>query len=109
MEDLAMAKAPIPTQTAPQSPRIFTVRGHRVILDADLAGLYGVPTKRLNQQVRRNSERFPLDFALLLSAEEWESLRSQIATLKNSRGAHRKFLPYAFTEHGVLMAAGVLN
>jgi hypothetical protein len=90
-------------------PTIFTLRGKRVILDSDLAALYGVPTKQLNQQVRRNAERFPRDFAFLLSNEEWESLRSQIATLKTGRGAHRKFLPYAFTEHGVLMAAGVLN
>lgn len=80
-----------------------------MILDSDLAALYGVPTKQLNQQVRRNAERFPRDFAFLLSSDEWESLRSQIATLKTGRGAHRKFLPYAFTEHGVLMAAGVLN
>jgi hypothetical protein len=75
----------------------------------DLAPLYGVETKRLNQQVRRNQERFPEDFAFVLSNEEWEALRLQIATLKTGRGRHRKFLPYAFTEHGVLMAAGVLN
>jgi hypothetical protein len=89
--------------------RIFSVRGRRVILDSDLAELYGVPTKRLNEQVRRNPARFPPDFVFLLSAPEWDSLRSQIATLKNGRGRHRKFLPYAFTEHGALMAAGVLN
>ena len=88
---------------------IFMVRGKRIILDSDLAALYGVPTKRLNEQVRRNPERFPGDFAFLLSNDEWNSLRSQIATLKKARGAHRKFLPYAFTEHGALMAAGVLN
>src|SRR5687767_3257794 len=94
--------------TSPQVP-IFNVRGKRVVLDSDLAALYGVATKQLNQQVRRNPDRFPVDFAFLLSNEEWESLRSQIATLKTGRGAHRKFLPYAFTEHGALMAAGVLN
>src|SRR4029078_7370362 len=81
----------------------------RVILDSDLAALYGVPTKRLNQQVRRNPDRFPQDFAFLLSQEEWESLRLQFATLNAGRGQHRKFLPYVFTEHGALMAAGVLN
>jgi ORF6N domain len=91
------------------SCRIFTVSGKRVILDSDLAALYGVPTKRLNEQVRRNPERFPQDFAFLLSSDEWESLRSQFATLNGGRGQHRKFLPYVFTEHGALMAAGVLN
>ena len=93
----------------PASSRILTIRGKRVILDADLAELYDVPTKHLNQQVRRNPERFPSDFAFLVSQDEWESLRSQFATLKSGRGQHRKFLPYAFTEHGALMAAGVLN
>ncbi len=97
------------TPVVPNHNRIYTVRGRRVILDADLAALYGVPTKRLNEQVRRNPERFPDDFAFLLSGDEWVALRSQIATLKNGRGRHRKFLPYAFTEHGALMAAGVLN
>ena len=104
-----MANIPLPAKPSPASPRIFTVRGKRVIIDFELAELYGVPTKRLNQQVRRNPERFPEDFAFLLSGEEWESLRLQFATLKTGRGGHRKFLPYAFTEHGVLMAAGVLN
>ena len=79
------------------------------MLDADLAGLYGVETKRLNEQVRRNVERFPEDFMFQLSAEEYDALRSQIATLKPGRGQHRKYLPYAFTEHGALMAANVLN
>ncbi|MFZ3323733.1 MAG: ORF6N domain-containing protein [Usitatibacter sp.] len=80
--------------------RIFSVRGTRVILDSDLAELYGVATKRLNKQVRRNPQRFPADFAFLLTPEEWE---------KNRQGRHRKFLPYVFTEHGALMAAGLLN
>jgi hypothetical protein len=94
----------------PQSTcRILEVGRKRVILDSDLAALYGVPTKRLNQQVRRNPDRFPQDFAFLLSAEEWESLRLQFATLRSGHGQHRKFLPYVFTEHGALMAAGVLN
>jgi ATP-dependent Clp protease ATP-binding subunit ClpA len=104
-----MKNMPAPTTIRDGAPSIFTVRGKRVILDSDLATLYGVPTKRLNEQVRRNAERFPRDFAFLLASDEWEALRSQIATLKGGRGAHRKFLPYVFTEHGVLMAAGVLN
>ena len=89
--------------------RIFTVAGKRVVLDSDLAALYGVETRRLNEQVRRNPDRFPQDFAFLLSTEDWEALRSQFAILKPGRGQHRKFLPYVFTEHGALMAAGVLN
>jgi len=78
-----------------------------MMLDSDLAELYGVETKRLNEQVRRNLNRFPPDFMFQLTAEEWESLRSQFATLK--RGEHRKYLPFAFTEHGALMLANVLN
>ena len=89
--------------------RIAILRGQRVIVDVDLAALYGVPTKRLNEQVRRNAERFPVDFMFQLAPEEWEALRSQIATLKTGRGQHRKYLPYAFTEHGAIMAATVLN
>lgn len=79
------------------------------MLDVDLARLYGVPTKRLNEQIRRNTERFPVDFAFRLTADEWESLRSQFATFKAGRGQHRKYLPLAFTEHGALMAANVLS
>ena len=101
---------------------IITIRGQRVILDADLAALYGVTTKRLNEQFRRNRKRFPDDFAFQLTAAELtdiqsqiaansaiESLRSQIATLKRGRGEHRKYRPYAFTEHGALQAANILN
>ncbi len=88
---------------------IRTIRGQKVILDADLARIYGVPTKRLNEQVGRNAKRFPPDFLFQLTAEEADSLRSQIATLKTGRGQHRKFLPYAFTENGAIMAANVLN
>ncbi len=81
------------------------------MIDADLAELYGVPTKRLNEQVRRNLERFPADFMFQLTRKEWDALRSQFATLDmgRGRGQHRKYLPYAFTEHGALMAANVLN
>jgi hypothetical protein len=74
-----------------------------------LAGLYGVPTKRLNEQVRRNKRRFPKDFMFQLSVEESDSLRSQFATLKVGRGEHRKYRPYAFTEQGVAMLSSVLN
>ena len=88
---------------------ILILRGHRVLLDEDLAALYGVTTKRLNEQVRRNASRFPADFMFQLTAEEQDSLRSQFATLKSGRGQHRKYLPYAFTEHGAIMAASILN
>src|SRR5438445_4782097 len=88
--------------------RILVLRGHRVILDADLAELYGVEVKRLNQQVKRNIDRFPGDFVLQLSSAQYESLRLQIATSKEGRGG-RRYLPYAFTEHGAIMAATVLN
>ena len=88
---------------------IAALRGQRVILDGDLAALYGVETKRFNEQVKRNGARFPADFMFQLSAEESEALRSQIATLKTGRGQHRKYLPYVFTEHGAIMAAMVLN
>jgi hypothetical protein len=89
--------------------RIFTTRGCRVMVDSDLAELYGVPVKRLNEQVRRNADRFPPDFAFQMTREEYDSLRSQFATLKRGRGRHRKYLPWVFTEHGAIMAANVLN
>ena len=79
------------------------------MLDADLANLYGVPIKRLNEQVRRNIRRFPSDFMIRLTREEYNSLRSQFATLHKGRGEHRKYLPYAFTEQGVAMLSSVLN
>jgi phage regulator Rha-like protein len=88
---------------------ITVLRGQRVIMDAELAALYGVETKRLNEQVRRNIERFPQDFMFQLNDQEQASLRSQIATLKTGRGQHRKYAPFAFTEHGAIMAATVLN
>ena len=88
---------------------ILVLRGHKVLLDAELAALYGVSTKRFNEQVRRNRERFPADFMFQLNVQEIESLRSQSATLKAGRGQHRKYLPYAFTEHGAIMAATILN
>jgi phage regulator Rha-like protein len=88
--------------------RILLVRGHRVMLDADLAQLYGVTTKRLNEQVKRNQERFPADFMFQLTAQETNSLKSQSATSKRGRGG-RRYRAYAFTEHGAIMAASVLN
>jgi hypothetical protein len=91
------------------SQRIQVMRGQRALPDSDLAALYGVTTKRLNEQVRRNAERFPADFVLRLTNQELTFLRSQIATLKTGRGQHRKYLPLAFTEHGAVMAATILN
>ena len=87
----------------------ITIMGHqRVILDTALAEIYGVPVKRLNQQVNRNRSRFPADFMFQLKPREFSSLRLQFATSKKGRGGRRS-LPYAFTEHGAIMAATVLN
>ena len=98
---------------------IFTVRGQKVILDADLAMVYGVQTKVLNQAVKRNADKFPDDFMFRLTAQELTALRSQIVTSKQERirsqsatrsgKGGRRYLPYAFTEHGAIMAATVLN
>ena len=87
---------------------IFLVRGQRVMLDSDLAEIYGVPAKRLNEQVGRNLKRFPSNFAFQLTEQEWEGLRSQIATSKKGRGG-RRYLPWVFTEHGALQLTSVLN
>jgi hypothetical protein len=85
---------------------VFLVRGEKVLLDADLAMLYGVATKVLNQAVKRNLDRFPADFMFQLTAEEWESMRSQFVTAsRRNVGA----LPYAFTEQGVAMLSSVLR
>jgi hypothetical protein len=97
----------LPLETITQ--RILILRGQKVLLDSDLAALYDVPTKRFNEQVKRNLERFPADFMLQLSEEEYAALRSQFATLKTGRGQHRKYLPYVFTEHGAIMASMILN
>lgn len=88
--------------------KILLVRGQKVLIDSDLARLYGVTTKRLNEQVKRNIERFPDDFVFQLSDDETSFLRSQIATSNKGRGG-RRYNPYAFTEHGAIMAASVLN
>ncbi|MDD5450051.1 MAG: ORF6N domain-containing protein [Candidatus Omnitrophica bacterium] len=87
--------------------KIFMIRGHRVMLDRDLARLYGVSTKRLNEQVKRNIKRFPDDFMFQLTWDEVKSLRSQNATLK--QGQHFKYRLYVFTEQGVAMLSSVLN
>jgi hypothetical protein len=94
--------------------RIVTMRRHRVLLDSELAALYAVEVKRFNEAVKRNLARFPPDFMFQLDSEEYGRLRSQISTLDSSldargRGQYRKYLPYAFTEHGAIMAATVLN
>jgi phage regulator Rha-like protein len=88
--------------------RILILRGQRVILDADLAELYGVEVKRLNEQVKRNTKRFPADFLFRLTRTEQLTLRSHFAT-SNSRRGGRRYAPYAFTEHGAIMAATVVN
>jgi len=90
-------------------PLIRDIRGQKVLLDKDLATLYGVPTRTLNQAVKRNRARFPEDFRFQLTREEQEALRSQNVILKKGRGQHYKYLPYAFTEHGAIMAATILN
>ena len=95
-----------PTVTIERS--IFLIRGHKVLIDVHLAALYGVTTKRLNEQVRRNRTRFPDDFMFQLTSEEAASLRSQFATSKTGRGG-RRYAPYAFTEQGVAMLSTVLN
>ena len=87
--------------------KIYLIRGHKVMLDRDLASLYGVSVKRLNEQVKRNINRFPCDFMLVLTRQEVMNSRSQFATLK--QGQNIKYLPYAFTEQGVAMLSSVLN
>src|SRR5260370_9484171 len=104
---------------------IYEIRGQRVMLDSDPAAIYAVETKALNRAVKRNRDRFPKDFMFQISSNEWKNLKYQIrtsspagrsqalryqfGTLKIGRGQHRKYLPYAFTEHGAIMAANVLN
>jgi hypothetical protein len=89
-------------------PLFLTIRGQRVILDEDLARIYGVATKSFNRAVKRNMDRFPSDFVFQLTAREYESMRFQFGTSKLTRGG-RRYLPYAFTEHGAIMAATILN
>jgi hypothetical protein len=92
----------------PVEPRILVLRGQKIILDSELAELYGVQVKRLNEQVKRNAARFPHDFVFQLSTLEDQNLRSQFATSSSKHGGRRR-APFAFTEHGAIMAASVLN
>lgn len=103
---MASKQLPIPVERIEKT--ILLVRGQKVMLDSDLAKLYGVTTKRLNEQVRRNASRFPSDFMFRLDEKEASALRSQIATSKKARGG-RRYLPYVFTEQGVAMLSSVLN
>jgi ORF6N domain len=88
---------------------ILVIRGHRVLIDSDLAALYQVETKALTRAVRRNGDRFPEDFMFRLTAQEFASLRSQFGSLKTGRGQHRKYAPYVFTEQVVAMLSSVLR
>jgi hypothetical protein len=107
--DSAGKKSELQVLTAPTlERRIFVIRGRHVMLDQDLADLYGVETKRLIEQVKRNLERFPDDFMFQLGSEEAAALRSQIATSKSGRGG-RRYAPYVFTEQGVAMLSSVLR
>jgi phage regulator Rha-like protein len=95
-------------ESLPIQKMIYEIRGQKIMLDRDLAGLYGVELKRLNEATKRNINRFPSDFMFQLSQDEWDILRSQIATA-NKNISKVRYLPYAFTEHGVLMLSNVLN
>jgi|UniRef100_UPI0035651B93 hypothetical protein len=89
--------------------KIYEIRGQKVMLDFDLAEMYGVETKRLKEQVRRNIERFPAEFMFELTKEEVQFSRSQFATLKTGQGHNIKYLPFAFTEYGIVMLSSVLK
>ena len=104
---MASEKSLIPVDRIEKA--ILFMRGQKVMLDADLAELYGVETRVLVQAVKRNLDRFPNDFMFQLSTEEVDALRSQIVTLKGGRGQHSKYPPYAFTEQGVAMLSSVLH
>jgi phage regulator Rha-like protein len=104
---MAKPKPPVPVEQITRT--ILILREQRVILDTELASLYGVTTKAFNQAVKRNIKRFPTDFLFRLSAHEASFLRSQFVTLKRGRGQHPKYVPFAFTEHGAIMAATILN
>ncbi len=121
MEGENMENSLLVVNTDKIKSRIYTLRGMQVMFDGDLAELYSVETKALNQAVKRNSERFPDDFMFQISQKELDILKSQIVTsstkglrsqnvtLKDGRGHHRKYLPYVFTEQGVAMLSGVLK
>ncbi|MBD8528196.1 ORF6N domain-containing protein [Pseudomarimonas arenosa] len=103
---MSLPAALLPLESITQ--RIISLRGQRVIVDADLATLYDVPTKRFNEAVKRNLAKFPDDFMFVLTEDEFAALRSQSATSNPGRGG-RRYLPRVFTEHGALMAATLLN
>ena len=101
--------APVPPEAAsPVNASIYTIRGVAVMLDSDLADVYEVTTKALNQAVKRNERRFPFGYSFLLTETEWENLRSQFVTSRSEWGG-RRYPPRAFTEHGVVMLAAILN
>ena len=102
-----VASLPVPLELIER--RIYVIRGQKVMLDADLAELYEVETRALNQAVRRNGSRFPGDFMFQLTEREAAALRSRFVTLEKGRGSHSKYAPLAFTEHGVAMLSSVLN
>ena len=104
---MAKPSAVVPAERIERA--IFPIRGQKVMIDADLAVLYGVPTGALIQAVKRNLVRFPTDFMFQLTRAEAASLRSQIVILERGRGKHRKYLPYAFTQEGVAMLSSVLR
>jgi len=104
---MAKGKAVIPIERI--ASRIYLIRGQKVMLDSDLAELYGVTTKALNQGVSRNTDRFPDDFSFRLTWDEYHALRSQIVTLNPARGQHPKYPPRVFTEQGVAMLSSVLR
>ncbi len=108
ISDMSKKKVEIALPDEVVISKIYLVRNHKVMLDIDLAELYLVETGRLNEQVKRNADRFPEDFMFQLTNKEWESLRSQFAISKKGRGG-RRYAPFAFTEHGVLMLSSVLN
>ena len=108
MTRMYMANEPQMTPVEGMDSQIHLIRGQRVMLDSDLAAIYGVPTMRLNEQFKRNRQRFPVDFAFQLTAEEYAALISQFAISKKGRGGRRK-LPWVFTEHGSIMLAAILN
>jgi hypothetical protein len=99
--------ATIPSEVITQ--KIYFIRGHKVMLDSDVADLYGVPTGRLNEQVKRNAKRFPESFMFRLTPAEADAVRSRSQNAILKRGQNIKYLPYAFTEHGVAMLSGVLR
>lgn len=103
-----MPKEQLPSTGNLLDARIYTVRGERVMLDSDLAAMYGVETKALNRAVNRNSKRFPEQFAFQLQQDEWDILRCQFGTSSSGHGG-RRYLPWVFTEHGAVMLATVLN